>query len=93
MKTKASKDSQDSHVPAGATPAPADKALARSADRYVGCHGRSAPALRLAYRTGRRFASCQPARTACQHTARASLPKVVSVGRNCGRARGWPVTS
>ena len=28
MKTTASKDFQDSHVPAGATPAPADKALA-----------------------------------------------------------------
>ena len=69
MKTTASKDSQDSHVSTGATPAPADKALARSAERYVGCHGRSAPTPRRACRADRRFASRRPAPTARQHAA------------------------
>ena len=70
MKTIASKDSQDSHVSTGATPAPPDEVLTRvpngtSAARRPG-RGRSALAPRRACHADRRFASRHPAPTARQ---------------------------
>ena len=58
-----------------------------STERYAAdFHGRATPAPGYTCYADRRFTSRRPAPAARHHAACAPIPKVVAVGRNCGRA-------
>ena len=87
MKTVTSKDSQNGHVSTGATPAAPDKVLTRvpSGASVATADPPSHPDA-LLRRPTVRFPSLSPSRPSARR--RASLPKMVAVGRSCGRAGG-----